>query len=128
MITPTLTSTLHEGNVACSGQTVVFTCRTSGSLEWRSDEYIGKGPGGRRLTFGIGDRVGPRYTVSNTTYAELANVSAPNITSKFYIMASMSSAVTCTATQHSQSSTIYLKILGKFLNVPSIVFYTSSSY
>ena len=104
-----------EGNTTCPGETVVFTCRTTGSLALSSDEYIGTG--GKQLTFGHGDREGRRHTISRHIYAELINVSRNGdvtiFVSTFHIVASLSSSVTCTATEYNQNSTIYLRILGK---------------
>ena len=40
-----MSSTLHDGQLACRGSEVTFTCETQGSdaIAWRSDTYIGSG-------------------------------------------------------------------------------------
>ena len=120
-IVPTLTAdTLLEGNTTCPNQLVNFTCQTTGSLAWRSDEYIGGG--GRQLTFGVHDIIGSRHPINSSIYAELVSIDPDNsITSKFHIEASLGSNVTCTATDYHQTSWIYFKILGKSLSISNKV-------
>ena len=71
-----LSSTLLEGDRACPGAQVNFTCTTNGSLvmSWRSDEYIG--PNGARLEFTSADGVGSRMTspINPSAFATLVRV------------------------------------------------------
>ena len=112
--------TLLEGNTvtACPDQTVVFICQTTGPLAWSSDAYIGTG--GNQLPFGLDDidRVGRRQEIDVGIYVELVSIDPDNriINSTFHIKASSNSFVTCTATDQSSRSTIYLRILGKLLS------------
>ena len=51
VIAQSLTSTLENGQFACRGSRVTFTCvtRRSGGIAWTSDTYIG--PNGAQLVF-----------------------------------------------------------------------------
>ena len=50
---------LLEGDATCPGQTVIFTCQTTGALAWSSAEYFGTS--GRQPIFGFGDRAGSTF-------------------------------------------------------------------
>ena len=69
IITCSIVTPLHNGNLACSGDQITFECETRGSsiISWASDEYIGQGdtllqfssadPAEMRRLDGIGDTV-----------------------------------------------------------------------
>ena len=100
--------------IACRGERVVFTCQTMGSLAWRSDEYIGEG--GNLFIFGLDEPKGSTVRHNESIYAVLTDTDNGIITSKFYIEASLSSLVTCAATDYTHNnSTISIRILGKLL-------------
>ena len=112
----TANATLENNDtvMACPDETVVFTCQTTGPLAWRSDEYIGEG--GNQIIFGPDDRVGSREDIDFGIYINLVSIENGIINSTFHIKGSLSSRVICTATNHNQSSQIYLRIPGKLLS------------
>ena len=64
---------LHEGQFACPGDKVIFTCEIEDSdvLAWASDQLIGQG--GEQIQFSVQDSVGlSRSSTSNpNTFANL---------------------------------------------------------
>lgn len=116
-------TTLLEGNVACDGDMVVFTCETVGSdgLAWRSNDYIGIN--GTEILFTAGDFLNRRRKGSNhhDTYAMLTDVhndtNQVTLTSKLHINASVRrstvSSVTCRHTGDDLRATQHFQVLGK---------------
>ena len=78
----TIKTTLLDGNYACPGQEVAFTCTTSGSLviAWSNNEYIGRN--GRQIEFASTDVVGTRITsmINANTFAELTMIEGGLVT------------------------------------------------
>ena len=77
-----LSSTLLEGQRACPGREVNFTCMTNGSLVmvWTSDEYIGIN--GAELEFTSADGVGSmmRSSTNPSTVATLVSINGTRVT------------------------------------------------
>ena len=65
-----LTSSLKDGQRACPGDRITFTCVTNGSAShvWKSDEYIGRG--GIQLEFAVYHN--PGETRNNGVYPSTA--------------------------------------------------------
>ena len=131
--TPNLTAdALLEGDTVtvCSGQTIVFICQTTGPTAWSSNEYIGIG--GSQISFGLEDTdiVGRRREIDVGIYVELVSIDPDNriINSTFHIKASSNSYVTCTATEQSSRSVIFLKILSKLQLLSSTQGVFNNSY
>ena len=119
-----LTNTLIDGEFACSGEQVSFTCTTMGShaIAWISDEYIGEG--GRQLEFSVDfDREGTirKNAFVLTTFAVLTlnNQTTNTLTSTLHIIPSNvpSSSVTCIHVGNAENKTVYFETVGKCLTI-----------
>ena len=101
-----LSSTLLEGDRACPGARVNFTCTTSGSLAmaWRSDEYIG--PNGAQLEFISTDGVGSRMTspINPNTFATLIRINGTRV---------IESALTLIASDSIQTASVICSEVGQ---------------
>ena len=119
-----LSSTLLEGDRACPGAQVNFTCMTNGSLviAWRSDEYIG--PNGAGLEFTSADGVGSRMTspINPSTFATLVRVNGTRIVESVFTLTVSDSyqtaSVTCSEVGQG-ASTITFTLLGMYVVISS---------
>ena len=95
-----LSSTLFEGDRACPGAQVNFTCTTSGSLimAWRSDEYIG--PNGAELEFTSADGIGSRMTssINPNTFAILVEINGNRVVESVLTITVLDSIQTASVT------------------------------
>ena len=102
-----LTSTLREGNHACPGEEVIFTCTVRGSqtlttliLAWSSPEYIGQGDPLRFITLDMPGTNRTSMTDGNVTATLISNTNidgVPTLVSELRIIADQASTVTCTS-------------------------------
>lgn len=109
-----LSSNLSEDHIAHPQQYIIFNCVVSGSdiLEWRSEEYIGRGEDTLQLL--AIDEIGTNVSNPNTkAVAKLVNVSNENgiliITSRLILRASLLypvSTVSCSNNGHGSSKNI----------------------
>ena len=127
-----LRSTLREGNRACSGEEVTFTCTVRGpsslsviSLAWSSTEYIGQGGS---LQFSTANMIGAvenstmdgnitaTATVTNNTNVDGELI----LESTLRITAVEASTVICLSSADGGSETIELSISGMYLYISDI--------
>ena len=122
-----LTSTLENGQFACRGSRVTFTCvtRGSGEISWTSDTYIG--PNGAQLIFEAEfDNPGDiRTSLSNgDTVATLTGEQEDQEVTVLESTLSINplpdpqnASVTCIHTDSGQRSTITFQVIGKLFYV-----------
>ena len=115
-----LTSTLHDGNIACQGKEVVFTCTIEGSatlstliLAWSSTEYIGRGD---PLRFTTEDMRGMNKSINGNVTAILTkndmNAETRVLESELHIVADQASIVTCSSISASGAESIMFNVSG----------------
>ena len=75
-----LSGTISDGEAVCPGNTITFTCETTGSgtLAWASDEYIGQGT---QFEFSAIDNLDVTHesTISNTIATFISKMSVGGI-------------------------------------------------
>ena len=126
VIGQSLTSTLENGQFACLGSRVTFTCvtRESGGISWTSDAYIG--PNGAQLIFEAEfDNPGDvRVSASNAnTVATLTREQEDQGETVLESTLSINplpdprtASVTCVHIDSGQRNTITFQVIGKSIN------------
>ena len=117
-----------DGQGACPGEQITFTCVTNGSAShaWASDEYIGKG--GVQLQFAVYDSLGVPATAASSqegTYAELIRKVPENETATLGILESQlhvtvsssyaDASVTCIYVDTNYPISTTFQLLGMFV-------------
>ena len=120
-----LSSTLREGNRACLGEEVVFTCAVNDSsslpdlfIAWSSDEYIGPGAFLQFTTNNIRGANDTSMINENVTATLTRNTDESGVRvleSVLRIVAAQASVVTCNVINRAQVSTEFF-ISGKYMH------------
>ena len=127
IVAQSLTSTLENGQFACLGSSVAFTCvtRGSGGIAWTSDAYIGTNgfqlrfeadfdsPGDIQTSSSNGDTVAT-LTREQEDQGETVLESTLSINP---LLNPQNASVTCVHTTSDQRDTITFQVIGMLINV-----------
>ena len=111
-----VTAGLIEGQYACPGMEIIFSCETRGStaIAWSSDVYVGLG--GAQLVFGVSLNSEGSISTSRDNSDTMATLifvdrQALILESTLRIIATSNSLITCTHTTENINHTINFKVL-----------------